>query len=60
MLLLTCLIGCVTSAGGYVLALAYDANIAGAMATVSGLLFFIVFFGQRFMIFKQKNQYSEN
>jgi manganese/zinc/iron transport system permease protein len=60
MLLLTCLIGCVTAAGGYALAFAYDANIAGAMASVSGLLFFIVIFVQRFMIFKRKNRYLEH
>ncbi len=39
MLMLTVLFGILTSVGGYYLAAAIDGSIAGAMATVSGVLF---------------------
>jgi manganese/zinc/iron transport system permease protein len=43
MILLTCLIGLLSAILGYYLAAALNASIAGAMATVCGLIFVIVF-----------------
>ncbi len=43
MILLSCLFGILTSALGYYLAFWIDGSIAGAMATVSGLIFGVVF-----------------
>jgi manganese/zinc/iron transport system permease protein len=44
MLILTAVIGVICATAGYYLALVLDANIAGAMVTVAGLLFFSAFF----------------
>ena len=44
MILLSCFFGVLASALGYLLAYAIDGSIAGAMATVAGLNFAIVFF----------------
>jgi manganese/zinc/iron transport system permease protein len=43
MLLLAMALGVLSAVGGYALAHAWDASIAGAMATVSGLLFLLAF-----------------
>jgi manganese/zinc/iron transport system permease protein len=43
LLLLTCFFGLLTALGGYLLAWLFDANIAGGMATFSGVLFGVVF-----------------
>jgi len=43
MLLLSSLIGVIASTFGYLLAVAIDGSIAGAIATVIGIIFFIVF-----------------
>ncbi len=47
MLILTCVFGVIIALGGYYLAVWIDGSIAGAMATVAGLLFAIVFFTHR-------------
>lgn len=44
MILLSCLFGILTSTLGYYLAFWVDGSIAGAMATVAGLIFGVVFF----------------
>lgn len=45
MLLLSCVFGLLAVTGGYYVATFLDISIPGAMITVSGLLFFIVFLG---------------
>lgn len=48
MIILSCLFGVASAGLGYLLAVYIDGSIAGAMATVSGLIFFIVFVAQVF------------
>ncbi|QSE96672.1 metal ABC transporter permease [Fulvivirga lutea] len=43
MLIYTCIIGVLTSIGGYYLAYNTDGSIAGAMASVAGVIFLLVF-----------------
>ncbi|QHT71190.1 hypothetical protein GXP67_33325 [Rhodocytophaga rosea] len=58
MLILSSLIGIVTSALGYLLAVWLDGSIAGAMAAISGLLFLlsVLFSPQQGIIIKQLRQ----
>jgi manganese/zinc/iron transport system permease protein len=53
MLLLSTLFGVLSAIGGYYLAAMIDGSVAGAMASVSGLLFFIIF---GFSILRRKTQ----
>lgn len=50
MILLSCLFGILASVFGYLLAFAIDGSIAGAMATIAGLNFAIVFFVNKQLI----------
>lgn len=58
MLVLTCVAGILISVGGYYLAVWIDGSIAGAMATVSGILFLIVFVYYRLKKAKQSQVIS--
>lgn len=55
MLLLSSLLGIVAAVGGYYLAVLINASIAGSMATVAGLVFFIVFFTKQVLLPLRKN-----
>jgi manganese/zinc/iron transport system permease protein len=50
MILLSCLFGILASVFGYLLAFVIDGSIAGAMATIAGLNFAIVFFVNKQLI----------
>ena len=47
MIVLSCLFGIASAIGGYYLAVVIDGSIAGAMATVAGLIFGLTFFMQK-------------
>lgn len=44
MILISCLIGILSAIGGYAMAYFWDANIAGSMASISGLIFILILF----------------
>ena len=60
MLLLSCLAGILMAVSGYALAAWVDGSIAGAMVTVGGLLFFIVWTVKKFFSFPFFIQKSSN
>jgi manganese/zinc/iron transport system permease protein len=55
MLMLSCIAGLISSAGGYYLAVVLNGSVAGGMATVSGILFTIAFlFSPEYGIMRRK------
>lgn len=58
MLILSCIFGIIGSVFGYYLSVAINGSIAGAIATVLGIQFFVVFITQRIQIMQTKGTFS--